>query len=146
MKTQDAPSVKDYSAGILKESTSLLANRQQYYWLLGILITLVFLLLGIIGFQNLDFSVFTKKGVVYGQVTDGKNNPLKADVFILGTNARVKADKEGYFKLTNVPVGEQTIILAYEKVGIEIDLEVAAKEEYDIGIIALPTNQKRFID
>ncbi|RYZ99562.1 MAG: SusC/RagA family TonB-linked outer membrane protein [Sphingobacteriaceae bacterium] len=58
--------------------------------------------------------VFAQTGVITGQVVDEGNLPLPGvTVVIKGTSLRTAADVNGYFKLSNVPAGTQTLVISY---------------------------------
>ncbi|RYD95784.1 MAG: SusC/RagA family TonB-linked outer membrane protein [Sphingobacteriales bacterium] len=58
--------------------------------------------------------VFAQTGVITGQITDENNLPLPAvTVVVKGTTISTGADVNGYFKLTGVPSGSQTLVVTF---------------------------------
>ncbi|RCH55697.1 SusC/RagA family protein [Mucilaginibacter hurinus] len=58
--------------------------------------------------------VFAQTGVITGRVVDDGNLPLPGvTISIKGTNLSTAADVNGYFKLSNVPAGPQTLVASF---------------------------------
>ncbi|RVU03053.1 SusC/RagA family TonB-linked outer membrane protein [Mucilaginibacter limnophilus] len=58
--------------------------------------------------------VFAQTGTITGQIVDEKNLPLPgATVIVKGTTLSTSADVNGYFKITGVPAGTQTITASF---------------------------------
>ncbi|MBC6109971.1 SusC/RagA family TonB-linked outer membrane protein [Pedobacter fastidiosus] len=58
--------------------------------------------------------VFAQNGVVTGQVNDEKNLPLpSAIITVKGTTIKTATDVNGYFKLSGVPTGSQTLVASF---------------------------------
>jgi hypothetical protein len=57
---------------------------------------------------------FAQTNVITGQINDEKNLPLPSAIVMLkGTTLKTATDVNGYFKLTGVPAGPQTLVVSY---------------------------------
>ncbi len=54
-------------------------------------------------------TIFPQTGNLQGKVTDGTNPILAVNVFIIGTGIGTASDKNGFYSIKNVPVGEYQV-------------------------------------
>lgn len=78
-------------------------------------------------------------GRVSGVVLDARNQPLPgAIVFVIGeADTRTVTRDDGRFDLANVPVGKQTLMIFYAKVGREVTVTLEQNGVADAGTLAL---------
>lgn len=78
-------------------------------------------------------------GTVRGSVQDARQQPLPdAIVFIVAEPAlRVVTRADGSFDLVNVPLGKQSLIVYYAKVGREIEITLDQNGLVETGVLTL---------
>ena len=65
---------------------------------------------------------------------------FKPELFVFGTDIEVYADETGYFQVSDVPTGEQSIIIAVGLIAIEINPLIEAGKNSDLGTVTIPTD------
>ncbi len=103
---------------------------------------LVLIVVGLAGYLIFDATVARQvaySGSVRGLVLDGQNQPLPgAIVFVVGEpDMRTVTRGDGRFDLANVPIGKQTLIVFYAKVGREVQVTLEQNGTADTGTLAL---------
>ena len=89
-----------------------------------------------------DFAAFAGQGSVSGFAVNEKGEPILVDVLVFGTELKVSSDENGYFEIKNVPAGERSIIIAYERIGTEEIVLVEASKNTELGTVIVPTEME----
>ena len=84
--------------------------------------------------QSDTAAVLAGKGTVTGLVLDENHQPMPdAEIYVMGTRIAGKSDTNGFFEVTNVPAGSQSIVVASGGTGYEYPIFVIAGESVDLG-------------
>jgi hypothetical protein len=75
--------------------------------------------------------------LVTGSVVNERNEPVQADVIIVGTRIKAKGDADGRFILRSVPEGRFDLIVSYQGSGREFLVDVVKGQPVDLGLIEL---------
>ena len=137
MSLQDSPSLDDYKDGLPASSSDSKQKSTLAVVIIGILVSLVVILSLVKFFQSDTAATLLGKGTVTGNAVNEFGNPITVDVFVLGSSVEGKSDVNGYFSLSGVPSGEQSIIVAYGVVGTEVVVDVVAGEETSLGEVVV---------
>lgn len=143
MKLQDSPTLEEYTEGIpgdQLDSQNQPESGKRLWVVIGVLGFIILALFGYKLWQSDTFDVLTGKGVVSGYAVDENDSPITVEVFIFGSDLRVQSDETGYFEIQNVPIGEQSAIIAFGDIAVEVDVLVQAGVENQIGFVSVPTN------
>lgn len=128
MSLEDSPAVEIFKEGLSAKLPDPGGQRRRLRAvILGLL--LVVLVLGGIQLFNSPVGVMLRgTGQVQGRVLDERDQPIPADILILGTQRTTRCDANGAFVLGDVPAGKVSLVAMYRGQGIEqvIQLEVGA--------------------
>lgn len=143
MKLQDSPNLEEFSEGIPeepKETQKSSGSKTRLRVVISILGAVILLLFMFKGWQSETFDLLTGKGILSGYAVDENETPVKVEVLIFATDIRIVSDSSGYFEVNNVPSGEQSVIVAYGDVAVEVAALVEAGVDNHIGKITVPTD------
>jgi hypothetical protein len=126
MSFENAPSLDNFKNG-LPENLPDPARRRAFVRVA----TAVFLVL-VVGLLALRLQQ-AASGTVSGIVLDHEGKPVQAELSVAGANAFVVADENGFFTLTGVPAGAQSLVIGYQAVGREVQVQVRAGQTVDLG-------------
>jgi hypothetical protein len=79
-------------------------------------------------------------GAVAGVILDLNDNPVQAEVFVLGADNIALAGPDGSFTLEDVPVGGQQLIVGYNGIGQSLNVSVANSEVTQVGLVRIDTS------
>jgi hypothetical protein len=134
MRFDQSPSVDDYQEGL----AGIQRQQRRKDVLKKIILGLLFLviLMGLINLADSKaISQLRGTGTVTGRVVRENQSPLRARLFVLGTEQKVQTGPEGEFTIENVPAGRSALVIGYRGAGIEIPLSVSPGETTDLGTI-----------
>lgn len=138
-----SPSLEEYKDG-MPEQLPDSSRRRRRVWGAIVALAVLALVFGVVNLARSGaFARLAGVGGVKGAVVDEQNQPLQAEIFVLGTNLSAQADASGYFEIQNVPAGRQTLVIGYLGKGTEIEVRVAGGETRDLGKIQVPTAEQR---
>ena len=83
----------------------------------------------------------TGLGGVSGMVTDDLNQPIKAQIFVVGKDLHVIASPSGRFEIEGIPAGDNSLVVVYQDTSLEYPVTVNRGKCTDIGQILLSVNQ-----
>lgn len=135
MSLEDSPSLEDYAEGMPSYPSDRSTLRRRIWIVIGILILLAIMLGGVNLWRSKAFTLLKGTGTVVGEVVDEASEPLRAYVFVLGTDLEAQTDANGRFELNDVPAGPQTVVVAYMGAGREYPMMVNADSTTDMGQI-----------
>jgi hypothetical protein len=140
MKLDDSPSLEDYTDGIPPESTGKSEGKGPIAIILWSLVILIVILLGVNFAQGNAIGQFIGAGTLSGQAINESGQPIKVDVLVFGTKVIEQSDKTGFFKISGIPSGQQSIIVAYGDIATEIIVMINAGQTTDMGVVEVPTS------
>lgn len=133
MSLQDSPSLNDFQNGLDPEKQVAGDEKKSLTWIILALVVVA----AILGVVNLAQSGVADQlrgtCTIRGQVVDEQNNPLQAEIIIMGTKVQTETDTEGNFTLSSVPVNAQSLVIGYQGAGYEYPLSLSAGENIDLG-------------
>lgn len=123
----DAPSIELEKPG--------LSLRQRIVYGMIAVLSVAVVILGISLSDQAHASPAMGEMTVVGRVRRLDGSPLQAQVSIYGTDIHVMTDRSGYFQISQVPAGPQTIVTSYQgyEMGVPVELEPETKR--DIGYL-----------
>jgi len=135
MSLSNSPSLDDYSDGIPPDKPPkniiLIFVRISLTSLILIVITLSVLNLR----KNGPVAQVFPNGSITGTVFDTGGTPLAGEVFIIGSSEETLIQPDGSFKIEGVPAGEISLAVAHNGSAIEYNVNVAADEITDLGLL-----------
>ncbi len=140
MSLQDSPSLEDFQAG-------LQAGSQRQHNPSGARIAIYLLLAAITGLFLVTFvtsrNQSPRRGTasITGKVVDEFQQPVPAEVMVLGTELRTNANAAGEFTLTGLPPGNVMLLVGYGEMAFQFPYQLQAGETFDVGIIQYTTTQ-----
>lgn len=78
-------------------------------------------------------------GSVTGYIVDLDGKPLRAEVFLLGTETSTFSDNRGYFEIDNVPIGSYELVIGYNSIGQVVDINMPFAGEISTGNVIVDT-------
>ena len=103
-------------------------------------LAVVIIILGVINYaQSRNFALVTGRGNVSGRVIDTAGDGIPAEIIVFGTNIKGTADENGYFTLSGVPQGKQSLYITYAGQAVEQTIQVYAAETEDLGTLRIIT-------
>ena len=142
MPLEESPSLEAYKNGLPGDSPDPSSKKQKMRTIIYVLIAVVLLLTAINYLESDQGKLLRGKGTVVGFCIDQGGEPITADIFISGFDIKTKADENGKFELRNVPSGMRTVVMAYDYIGVEVDVSIVAGTTLDLGQIRIPGNQR----
>ena len=133
MTFTSSPSLKEYKDGIPPKKPERLMLKLVVRGLIAVLIVLV------IGLGLYDFSksssvqLLVGKGEIAGRVVDELGAPLDGEVFVAGVDLEVKIAPDGSFKLSGIPSGPRSLVVAQYGTAQEYNVEVLAGAIQNVG-------------
>ncbi len=143
MKLQDSPSLDEYTEGIPEdqiETRDSTGSKKQLWVVISVLGLLVLTLVGLNLWQSETLDLLTGKGVVTGYAIDENEIPIPVEVIIFGEDIHIDSDEGGYFEVHNVPEGEQSVIVAFGDIAVEVSINVQAGVNNSVGVVSVPTD------
>ena len=136
MPLDDAPTFDQFPDGLPEKMPDPNQAAKRFRILL-LVITLIVALTGfsVVLKNTRTLENITATGLVRGRVVDKTGQPFHGRVFILGSKAATETDANGYFELSRVPSGEQTLIVADDLIGRDFKIQVSTASELQMGEI-----------
>ena len=145
MPLQDSPSLKDIKNGYkAPPDPGKSINRTR-----AILVVVILLLLVLTGISFMGSDLAASKarnGSITGFAVNEAGNPVQVEVMVFGTDNWILSGENGYFEIPHAPVGEQSVIVAYDKIATEVDVLVDPGAENLLGMVTVPTELLIFVD
>ena len=142
MPLEESPSLEAYKNGLPGDSPGPSGAKQKVRAIIYVLIAIVLVLAAINYLESDKGELLRGKGTVVGFCIDQRGEPITADIFISGLDVKTKADENGKFELRNVPSGMRTVVMAYDYIGVEVDVSIVAGTTLDLGQIRIPGNPR----
>jgi hypothetical protein len=142
MPLEESPSLNKYKQGLPLE-ISKPKNRRVVTWIIiAVLFFITIALALFLYFKNHTIVNYTGDGIVTGQVVGERNQPIEAQILILGTDIEGVSDIDGYFEISEVPVGDHSIVILYQGSGWEYPTTISTGQVTNIGKIKIvPTSE-----
>ncbi len=135
------PSLSEVEEHVEKQADQHHPKRRWTQWVIIFLVVLIIGLGTIQIVKKVPLVFQNGKGSVSGIVVNRMATPVSADIFLLQTNLTATTDSNGAFILRNVPTGIHQVIVAYDGMGQEIQVDVQAGTVVDLGHIQVETTQ-----
>jgi len=138
MSLENSPSLDDYQGGMpARLPDAARGKRLTRLVILGLLvIVLIFAILNFV--QSETGGILAGRGSLSGIVMDTNNQPIPAEVFLVGSQQIVTAGPDGRFELKYAPAGEQTLVVAYQYTGRKYSCTIQPGAQVDLGILYAP--------
>jgi hypothetical protein len=131
MASEDEPKLEKPKKKLVRPTTLVIAV---------LLVSLVGL--GVLYLTKLSPSTrFAGVGDVSGFIENTRNTPVSAEIFVLNQNISTTSGTDGQFTLSNVPGGDQTLIVAYQGMGKEVPVTVRVGLVLSVGTIIVEETQ-----
>ncbi len=105
-----------------------------------IIITLIVLgLLGATFMQDGLPTAIRRKGIISGSAVNESGQAIPVEVLVYKTDIWVQSDANGKFFVEGVPAGEQSIIVAYDRIAAEVKIDIQPGVENSLGTVIVPT-------
>ncbi|MBC8330974.1 MAG: carboxypeptidase regulatory-like domain-containing protein [Anaerolineae bacterium] len=141
MKLEDSPQLDDMSGEIFPHSGEAKPEKKSPARMLLALLGLTLIALATYNFfASGTAATLMRKGAISGYIMDESNAPLTARVIIFGTSVRGESNADGFFYIDDVPAGEQSVIVIFGEIGIEVTAQIDPGSETDLGNIQIPTD------
>ena len=124
MGFQDSPSLGDYSNGLPSELPDPSRKQKGAWGIIAFLSIIVLVLLGITFLRSGVAAVVAGTGTITGKVLGEQNQPIEAEIIVLGTEIEGMANPEGYFEISGIPAGHRSVAVVYEDSGWEFPTKV----------------------
>lgn len=135
MAYHESPSLDEYKEGIPDKIADTSRRRKIILGSIFGLAGLALLLWLVLFFSSGSMAVVLRTGAVEGRVLDGEGNPLPGEVFILGRDAEVEINSEGYFFLEDIPTGYQSLVVAHHGAAEEYPVVIETGSTVNMGEI-----------
>jgi len=145
MPLEDSPTLSDFEEGYTPPPDPKKGKKRTRI-LFGAVILLLLVLLGVNFMQSDMAAGISPKGTLSGYGEDEMGNPIQVEVLIFGTDIKVLSDENGFFSIENVPIGEQSVIVAYGAIATEVSVTVQSGKENTLGTVTVPTDLLIFVD
>ncbi len=135
-KIDGVASFEEIEKEVSKENIQKSPKKRNHY-----LVIIVCLLIVAIGLFVIDWVTSRDTGAKYltgsitGIVVNNLHTPVAAEVFVLNTEHSTLADAEGFFLLSDLPVGNNKVIIAWQGMGKEILVTITPNETLNLGLI-----------
>ncbi len=142
MSFVDSPGFDNYESGmpVEPESPEVRARKR---WLL---LSGLFIMALALGLANLFLSgqsgLVLGKGELAGRVVDELQQPVQAEIMILGQKMSAWTDEDGYFTIDSIPSGRRTLLIGYLYTAQARPVEVNPGEIVDLGMIQIRTARR----
>jgi hypothetical protein len=124
MGFQESPSLEDFSNGLHSELPDPSKKRKGIWSIIAVLSLIVIVLLVITFFRSGGAAVVAGTGTITGIVLGEQNQPVEAEIIVLGTEIEGMANSEGYFEISNIPAGHRSVAVIYEASGWDFPTKV----------------------
>jgi len=122
MSFEDAPSLDNFKNG-LPENLPDPTRRRAF--VRGAIAAFLILVLGLL--------VLRLQQAASGSVLDYEGNPVQAELSVAGADTFAVADENGFFTLSGVPAGIQSLVIGYRAIGREVQVQVFAGQTVNLG-------------
>ena len=137
MPHEDSPAIESFTEGVPEPVQEPISRRKRLWVIIAILVLLALLLLAGNMLHSRSLSPKSGSGIVVGQVVDDHNQPIQADVFILGSKTTIKSGVDGQFELRNAAAGSQDLVVTYQGGAKEFLIMIKNGETLDMGSIRM---------
>ncbi|MCP5099284.1 MAG: hypothetical protein GY943_27340 [Chloroflexi bacterium] len=140
MKLESSPSLEDFADSVPEPPPDRTGRNKVIRIIIAILSLIILGLLVTTIIQSDTVQQLLRKGSFSGFAVDANENPVQVELFVFGTDIELFSDENGYFQVNNVPIGEQSVIIAVDLVAIEVNLLIEANKNSDLGTVTIPTD------
>jgi hypothetical protein len=144
-KIEGLPTIEDIQQEITEEKQTQAKSRgQKKNKLKPVLIILAVIAAGLFAislFGNQLFPAPSGNGIVSGTVVNASGSPISAQIYVVNTSIYTTADSRGQFTLHGVPVGHQTVLIAYQGQGVELPVDIQNGGEASVGSVTVVSTQ-----
>ena len=81
-------------------------------------------------------------GAIEGKIVDELQQPLQAEVMVLGHPGTVWTDETGYFMLESIPSGSRTLLVGYMHAAQARQVVVNSGSTADLGLLQIRTARR----
>jgi hypothetical protein len=135
MPLEDSPAVEVFKEGLSSKVPDPSGRRHRLRVVILVLL-LVVLVLGVIKVVTGPVGVALRgTGQVQGRVIDDHQQPIPAEIFVLGTQFSTRCDANGAFTLTEIPAGTLSLVATYRGQGVEQQIQLNVAQVLDVGEI-----------
>jgi len=135
MSPANSPSLQEYKDGIPEKRRDPNVRKKTLRLVLLVFFVIVLSLLFMLFLNTSLGARLTNRGTLTGQVVDSQDQPLIAQVFVLGAAHPVKTAADGSFTYKNAPAGNRYLTIAYHGKVVEYQVQVQAGAIVDLGNI-----------
>ncbi len=138
----DSPGFDDYDGGMpVEPESSEVKSRKRWLLLSGLFIAAL-----VLGLANLFLSgqdgFVLGRGELAGRVVDELQQPVQAEIVILGQKKTTRTDEDGYFQLESIPSGRRTLLVGYLYTAQARPVEIKPGDMVDLGMIQIRTARR----
>ena len=131
---------KDFSKGFVYHGPGEEPHSKKPWLFVGLLFTLSLLLVIVTIIQNGIGLAANRFGDVTGFAVDESGTPIQVEISVYGTDLKMISDEYGFFRLNDVPAGDQSVIVAYGRIASEVKVNVKADNVTDVGAVVVQTS------
>jgi hypothetical protein len=138
MPLETSPSFEEVSNNNLKSSKP----EKSHHPTRVILIIITLIVLGLLGATFMQDGLPTairRKGIISGSAVNESGQAIPVEVLVYKTDIWVQSDANGKFFVEGVPAGEQSIIVAYDRIAAEVKIDIQPGVENSLGTVIVPT-------
>jgi hypothetical protein len=142
MGFEDSPSISEYAHGLSANLSDPNRNKRRA-WIVIAILSFIVLFLSVIAFlQSNSFAISGGTGTLTGRVISERNQPIEAEIIILGTEIKETTNKDGNFIILGVPSGNRSVAILYRESGWEYPITIYPGQVMDMGEIKfIPTTE-----
>ena len=134
---EDSPSLDSYQQGIPEAPPDPVRGKKRFRIILAVL------LIGVLGLgafallRSPTGAAVLGRGEITGQVVGGDQQPIPAEMVILGSDLKNTCQPDGSFRFGGVPAGEVVLVVGWQGQAVEVPAVVPAGGQVDVGQIVL---------
>jgi len=136
---EDSPSLDSYQQGIPDALPDPARGRKRFRLVLAALFLVVLGLGAYALLKSPTGAAVLGRGEITGQVVSGDQQPIPAEMVILGTDLKNIAQPDGSFRFSGIPAGEVILVVGWQGQAVEVPAAVPAGGQVDVGQIILQT-------
>jgi len=138
MPLEKSPSFEEVSSNNLRSPKPKKNNSPTRIAL--IIITLILLiLLGATFMQDGLPTTLRRKGAISGAAVNEVGQAIPVEVIVYNTDIWIQSNTDGTFFIEGVPAGEQSIIVAFDRIAAEVKMGIKPGVENSLGTVVVPT-------
>jgi len=130
---------QDFSKGFVY-NTEEQRGKGKLSLVLVVVTVLMIVLVAFTTLQNTTIFAGSQPGTLTGFAVDEMGAPIQVEVSVYDTNIKVVSDAYGFFRINDVPGGDQSVIVAYGRVASEVKVNVKSGDVTDVGAVVVQTS------